>query len=127
MKTKQVKKVNNFKSQVGVIMSVAQNMLERDLPVLPKKIGKKRVCKVSEKRQVTIPKDFYDALGIEKEVEFFFVPETKELILSKPQNYVQNEDEIDEFLLKKLIREGYKDEELIRKFKEEKALLKKSE
>jgi len=60
-------------------------------------------------------------------VEFIFVPETKELILSKPQNYVQNDDEINEYILKKLIKEGYKDEELIMKFKEEKALWKKPE
>lgn len=108
-------------------MSVAHKKLECDRAMFSRKVGKRKVGKVSEKRQVTIPKDFYDALEIDNEVEFIFVPETKELILSKPQNYVQNDDEINEYILKKLIKEGYKDEELIMKFKEEKALWKKPE
>ncbi|WP_231578684.1 AbrB/MazE/SpoVT family DNA-binding domain-containing protein [Geobacillus kaustophilus] len=74
---------------------------------------KKRVKRiaVSSKKQITIPKDFYEQLGIGNEVLI-------ELADNKLIIHPIHEDHFDfsDLILKDLIREGYTGEELYREF-----------
>lgn len=70
---------------------------------------------ISEKRQVTIPKRFFDALGLGSQV----VCEVRgdELILKK----APKESDFSEEILKDLITEGYTDTALLQEFQQRKA------
>lgn len=80
-----------------------------------------RRVKVSKQRQITIPKDFYDALNISDEALIEF--NGKEIII-RPAEY----DYVDfsEDILKDLVREGYSGEELIYHFTRIKAEIPKA-
>lgn len=82
--------------------------------VKPKKIS------VSVKRQITIPIEYYNALNIGDEVECMMVDDS---IIIKP---VKNNslDEYSEFILKDIIEEGYKKEEILEEFKKRRNELK---
>lgn len=74
-----------------------------------------RQIKVSEKRQITIPKRFYDALGVEKEV----ICELRgnEIVL---RGVPQTED-FSEEILSDLVAQGFEGQNLIREFQEVKS------
>lgn len=82
--------------------------------VKPKKIS------VSVKRQITIPIEYYNALNIGDEVECMMVDDS---IIIKP---VKNNslDEYSEFILKDIIEEGYKKEEILEEFRKRRNELK---
>ncbi len=82
--------------------------------VKPKKIS------VSVKRQIIIPIEYYNALNIGDEVECMMVDDS---IIIKP---VKNNslDEYSEFILKDIIEEGYKKEEILEEFKKRRNELK---
>ena len=82
--------------------------------VKPKKIS------VSVKRQITIPIEYYNALNIGDEVECMLVDDS---IVIKPikENSL---DEYSELILKDIIEEGYKKEEILEEFKKRRNELK---
>lgn len=86
----------------------------REKTMKPKKIS------VSVKRQITIPIEYYNALNIGDEVECIMVDDS---IVIKP---IRNNsiDEYSEFILKDIIEEGYKKEEILEEFKKRRNELK---
>lgn len=77
-----------------------------------KRSGKKRI-KVSEKRQITIPIEFYKALGLDNEVECQLHGDA--IVIRSVQ---EHGGEFDEQILADLITEGFTGKELLNKFKE---------
>jgi bifunctional DNA-binding transcriptional regulator/antitoxin component of YhaV-PrlF toxin-antitoxin module len=73
---------------------------------------KKRIS-VSQKRQITIPIEFYNSLGIEKEVECYV---HNNAIVIRPVR--ESDGEFDEQILADLIAQGLSGQELLDKFKE---------
>ncbi len=71
-----------------------------------------KMIKVSEKRQITIPKIFYQKLNLGSEVECFF-DEHREAILIRP---IVREDDFSQFILADLIKQGYNGEALLNEF-----------
>lgn len=82
--------------------------------VKPKKIS------VSVKRQITIPIEYYNALNIGDEVECMMVDNS---IVIKPVKD-NSLDEYSEFILKDIIEEGYKKEEILEEFRKRRNELK---
>ncbi|MBF7083412.1 AbrB/MazE/SpoVT family DNA-binding domain-containing protein [Desulfallas sp. Bu1-1] len=73
---------------------------------------KKRIS-VSQKRQITIPIEFFNSLGIEKEVECYL---QNNAIVIRPVRECSGE--FDEQILADLISQGFSGTELLEKFKE---------
>lgn len=73
----------------------------------------KRVA-VSSKRQISIPKEFYDALDIKDEI---IMEKINNNLVIRPANYDNHED-FTEDILRDLIAEGYPKDELVDKLKE---------
>lgn len=73
---------------------------------------KKRIS-VSRKRQITIPVEFFNRLGIEKEVECYL---QNNALVIRPVR--ENSGEFDEEILADLISQGLSGQELLKKFKE---------
>ncbi len=73
---------------------------------------KKRIS-VSQKRQITIPIDFYNSVGIDKEVECYI---QNNAIVIRPVR--ESGGEFDEQILADLITQGLSGQELLDKFKE---------
>ena len=73
---------------------------------------KKRIS-VSQKRQITIPIEFYNEVGIEKEVECYI---QNNAIVIRPVR--ESGGEFDEQILADLIAQGLSGEELLIRFKE---------
>lgn len=86
----------------------------REKTMKPKKIS------VSIKRQITIPIEYYNALNIGDEVECTMIDDS---IVIRP---IRNNsiDEYSEFILKDIIEEGYKKEEILEEFKKRRNELK---
>ena len=86
------------------------------------KTMKTKKISVSEKRQITIPKDFFDALNIGKEIECGMVDN---YIIIKPvqENFT---DEFSEYILQDILKEGYKDKDILEEFKKRRNDLKKA-
>ena len=75
--------------------------------VKPKKIS------VSQKRQITIPKEFFDALKIGDEIECYI---EDNCIVIKP--VVENSlNDFSEFILQDIIKEGFKGNDILKEFK----------
>lgn len=68
---------------------------------------------VSQKRQITIPIEFYNSVGIDKEVECYVHNDT---IVIRPVR--ESGGEFDEQILADLIGQGLSGQELLGKFKE---------
>lgn len=77
-----------------------------EIPVLKKRIS------VSQKRQITIPIEFYNSLGIEKEVECYL---QNNAIVIRPVR--KSSGEFDEQILADLISQGFSGQDLLVKFK----------
>lgn len=73
---------------------------------------KKRIS-VSQKRQITIPIEFFNRLGIEKEVECYL---QNNALVIRPVR--ENSGEFDEQILADLIAQGLSGQELLERFKE---------
>jgi len=76
-------------------------------PVLKKRIS------VSQKRQITIPVDFFNSIGIDKEVDCYI---QNNAIVIRPVR--DGGGEFDEQILADLISQGLSGQELLSKFKE---------
>ncbi|MEE4565943.1 AbrB/MazE/SpoVT family DNA-binding domain-containing protein [Paenibacillus polymyxa] len=75
-------------------------------------------ARVSQKRQVTIPQKLYEQAGIKDEVEFGI--KGNNIIIRPLREHVAN-DYFSDLILADLIQEGYKDQELLQKFREKQA------
>ncbi|MBZ4644786.1 MAG: hypothetical protein JG777_275 [Clostridia bacterium] len=73
---------------------------------------KKRIS-VSQKRQITIPIEFFNSVGIEKEVECYV---QNNAIVIRPVR--ESSGEFDEQILADLISQGLSGQELLARFKE---------
>ena len=73
---------------------------------------KKRIS-VSQKRQITIPIEFYNSVGIDKEVECYV---QNNAIVIRPLR--ESGGEFDEHILADLISQGLSGQELLDKFKD---------
>lgn len=82
------------------------------------KMKPKRIS-VSLKRQITIPIEYYNALNIGDEVECLMVDNS---IIIKPVKE-NSLDEYSEYILKEIIEEGYKNEEILEEFKKRRSKL----
>jgi len=80
-----------------------------------KKTEEVRQINVSEKRQITIPKRFYETLGIGREV--ICELRENEIVLRR----VPQTEDFSEEILKDLVAQGFKDQDLIREFQRRKA------
>lgn len=88
---------------------------------LGKSMKSKRIS-VSEKRQITIPKEYYDALNIGNEIECSIMDNC---IIIKP--ITENSlDEFSEYILQDIIKEGYTNEDILKEFKKRREDLKKA-
>ncbi len=76
----------------------------------------KRRVRVSQQRQVNIPKDFYQALGLDDEAIMEFTG--KEIII-RPSAFEEVDFSAD--ILQELIAQGYSGDELLKEFKKAKA------
>lgn len=83
--------------------------------VLDTKCGrmKSKRLRVSRKRQITIPKRFYDELNMGDEVECFLRKDRNEIVI-RP---VREETEFAEEILEELVSKGLSGQELIAEFK----------
>ncbi|MHB8280204.1 MAG: AbrB/MazE/SpoVT family DNA-binding domain-containing protein [Candidatus Humimicrobiaceae bacterium] len=73
---------------------------------------KKRIS-VSQKRQITIPIEFFNSIGINKEVDCYV---QNNVIVIRPVREVDGE--FDEQILADLISQGFSGQELLAKFKD---------
>lgn len=78
-----------------------------------KKLTKKRIA-VSEKRQITIPIEFFNQLGIEKEVECYV--QDGSLIIRRAS--LESNGEFSEQILADLIAQGLHGDELMTRFRD---------
>lgn len=72
----------------------------------------KRQINISSKRQITIPVKYYEALGLDKELDCIY--SNGMLILTPIQN---NDPALTEHILADLITQGYTGEDLLNEFK----------
>ena len=77
-----------------------------------KTIIKKRIS-VSQKRQITIPIEFFKSIGIDKEVDCYIQNNS---IIIRPVH--ENMGEFDEEILADLISQGFSGQELFTRFKQ---------
>ncbi|MCL1875022.1 MAG: AbrB/MazE/SpoVT family DNA-binding domain-containing protein [Synergistaceae bacterium] len=84
-------------------------------------VKERKIINVTGKRQVTIPLKFYEKLRFGKEVECFL---TDDAIVLRPLS--NSDDGFTMEILKDLVSQGYKGDELITKFEEERANIKKA-
>lgn len=100
-----------------VLPHVVEERVPMDKVPDRKKKSVRRIS-VSSKKQITIPKDFYDALGIGDEV-LIELADNKLIIRPIREDHVDFSD----LILKDLINEGYTGEELYEAFKYRKSQL----
>lgn len=88
--------------------------MERSSMTDKKRVETKRIS-VSEKRQITIPKSFYEKLGIDQEV----ICELRgnEIVLRA----VPKADDFSEEILKDLVGRGFEGQDLIKEFQKRKS------
>ena len=72
---------------------------------------KPRRIAISNKRQITVPKEYYDYLEMESEANIEL--EGNKIVITPVR---ENNDDFSEFILKDLIDEGYGGDELLQEF-----------
>ena len=78
-----------------------------------KKIEERKIIRVSDKRQITIPLKYYELLGFGHEAECTL--QENQIVIRPLQ---ESREEFSEEILADLISEGYNGEELLAKFSE---------
>lgn len=86
--------------------------MEKQAVINKNRFKKKRIA-VSEKRQITIPLEFYKRLDIENEVDCYL--DGASIVLQPVQ---EDRGEFDEYILADLINQGFTGQDLLDKFKE---------
>lgn len=80
-----------------------------------------RLGKITSKRQLTIPKDFYDRLNLGENVEIILDKDA--ITIKKLKRTEENFDDYSDLILKDLISEGYTGDDLLREFRLRKQFL----
>jgi bifunctional DNA-binding transcriptional regulator/antitoxin component of YhaV-PrlF toxin-antitoxin module len=96
-----------------MVMKVDENLTKLEMErssMASKQPGEMKHINVSEKRQITIPKHFYDTLGIEREI--ICELRENEIVLRK----VPQAEDFSEEILKDLVAQGFEGQNLIREF-----------
>ena len=88
-----------------------------------KSMSDKRIATITKKRQVTIPKDFFEELNLNPGKIKCYIEDGK--IILEP---IGSEDfwDFSNIILKELIEEGYEGKQLLEEFKQRKAIVKES-
>ena len=81
----------------------------------------RKIINVTGKRQITIPLKFYEKLGFGKEIECFL---TDDAVVLRP--FLNSDDNFTMEILKDLVSQGYNGDELLAKFAEKRASIKKA-
>ena len=81
----------------------------------------RKIINVTGKRQITIPLKFYEKLGFGKEIECFL---TDDSVVLRP--FLNSDDNFTMEILKDLVSQGYNGDELLAKFVERRADIKKA-
>jgi len=84
-------------------------------------IMERKIINVTGKRQVTIPLKFYERLRFGKEIECFL---TDDAIILRPFSY--SDDSFTMEILKDLVSQGLSGNELLERFAEQRATIKKA-
>ena len=85
--------------------------------------AERKIINVTGKRQVTIPLRFYEKLSFGKEVECFL---TNDAVVLRPLSYPSLDDSFTMEILRDLISQGYNGDQLLEKFAEQRADIKKA-
>ena len=88
---------------------------------LESSVMERKIINITGKRQVTIPLKFYERLRFGKEVECFL---TDDAIVLRP--FSNSDDGFTMEILKDLVSQGYSGDELLIKFTEQRANIKKA-
>lgn len=80
--------------------------------------NKKKRVSISKQRQISIPKEFYDALGLENEAMVEYVGNA--IVIRPPATEIDFSKQI----LEDLVQEGYEGQELVEEFARRKANIK---
>ena len=86
-------------------------MQKTESAVLERLPEARKIIRVSDKRQITIPNEYYQQLGFEKEAVCYI---DENSIVIKP--IARSGGEFSEFILADLIKEGYEGESLLDEF-----------
>src|SRR5581483_9469566 len=86
--------------------------------VLENERKKARRVSISKQRQISIPKDFYDALGLENEAMVEYVGNA--IVIRPPATEIDFSKQI----LEDLVKEGYQGDELVQEFMRRKSNIK---
>lgn len=81
----------------------------------------RKIINITGKRQITIPINFYEQIGFEKEVECYA---TDDILILRPLKTDSLDFSVE--ILRDLIAEGYEGKELLNKFEEESKNIRKS-
>ena len=84
-------------------------------------VMERKIINVTGKRQVTIPLKFYERLRFGKEIECFL---TDDAIILRPFSY--SDDSFTMEILKDLVSQGLSGDELLERFAEQRASIKKA-
>lgn len=82
--------------------------------VLEREKMERKIINITGKRQITIPINFYEKIGFEKEIECY---SDGNVMILKPLK--TGTDDFSVEILKDLVAQGYEGDELIAKFEEE--------
>lgn len=80
-------------------------------------MAESRIGKITAKRQITIPKDFYDKLGLSQD-DVEIILENDELRIKKYHRAEESHDDYSDLVLKSILDEGIEDkDELLKEFR----------
>ncbi len=82
---------------------------------------KSKIIRVSKKRQITIPIEFFEKLNLSNEVECSLEDDA---IVIRPLRYRQDEFSVE--ILKELVSKGYTGDELVKQFEMERTNIKQA-
>ena len=89
--------------------------------IMEREIMNRKIISVSPKRQITIPLQFYNHLGLDSEVECSLEDGA---IVIRPLNREPSEFSVE--ILKDLVSQGYSGDKLVKRFAEESKNIKKA-
>lgn len=83
-----------------------------------------RIATITQKRQITIPKDFFEELDLKPGKIKCYIEDNK--IILEPLNLDDNFWDFSDNILKELVEEGYKGGKLLSEFKKRKTMVREA-
>lgn len=121
VRNQETKKNGILYKGVDIIMGMAQKELERVTMPRANRPRKSKRISVSSKRQISIPKEFFEQLNIGDEVTLELY---RNHLVLRPIH--ESFDDFSDEILEDLVSEGFSGKELITEFKHRKAQIKKA-